>query len=252
MERMRKPLQGVWNIVRFNWHFYVISVAFLAFLYIFHHFIAQPYRIYVLVLGVLAAATTLVSLLVSLYVYDLSNLYSLNWIGNTEENIEIVNINAGFDETSTLLKAKFPGASLTVLDFYDPQKHTEISIKRARKAYPPFLDTKKTTTSNLPLPEKSIDKIFLTLSAHEIRDANERVVFFGQIRQALKPAGQIIVTEHLRDTANFLAYNIGFLHFLSKPDWHATFRAAQLTIEKEQKITPFITVFTLEKHGVAP
>ena len=27
MATLRKPFQGVWNIVRFNWHFYVLSLG---------------------------------------------------------------------------------------------------------------------------------------------------------------------------------------------------------------------------------
>ncbi len=31
---LRKPFQGVWNIIRFNWHFYVVAfvVIFISFL----------------------------------------------------------------------------------------------------------------------------------------------------------------------------------------------------------------------------
>lgn len=48
--------------------------------------------------------TTSVSLLVSYYVYDLSDLYKLNWlhelVANLKRDLKIVNIHAGFDETS--------------------------------------------------------------------------------------------------------------------------------------------------------
>ena len=33
MDTVRKPFQGVWNIVRFNWHFYLF--AFLALIILF-------------------------------------------------------------------------------------------------------------------------------------------------------------------------------------------------------------------------
>ena len=132
------------------------------------------------------------------------------------------------------------------MDFYNPETHTEVSIKRARKAYPPSSNTLKTSTSILNLADNSVDKVFITLSAHEIRNENERVVFFKEVARILKPKGQIFVTEHLRDTVNFLAYNIGFFHFLSKSSWHQTFQSSNLSIRKEVKITPFITTFILE------
>ncbi|MGI8670206.1 MAG: class I SAM-dependent methyltransferase, partial [Aridibacter sp.] len=179
-----------------------------------------------------------------------SNLYKLDWLDELKnENSKIVNINAGFDETSILLSEKFKNAELLALDFYDSAKHTEVSIKRARKAYPPFPNTQQITTSNIPLENNSADKIFVILSAHEIRNNNERTIFFKELKRILNPNGQIILTEHLRDTPNFLAYNLGSFHFHSRNTWLKNLRNANLKITKEFKITPFITTFILEKNG---
>ena len=136
----------------------------------------------------------------------------------------MVNIHAGFDETSILLSTKFPDAELIVFDFYDPEKHTEVSIKRARKAYPSYPNTKKIITSTIPLGDSCADKIFVTLAAHEIRDDNERIIFFKELYRILKTGGQIFVTEHHRDLYNFIAYTIGFFHFHSYSTWTNTFR----------------------------
>jgi ubiquinone/menaquinone biosynthesis C-methylase UbiE len=160
----------------------------------------------------------------------------------------IMNVNAGFDETSDLLVQKYPDASLRVLDFYDPDKHTEISIQRARNAYPPFPGTLSIETNKIPLKDQSVDAIFAILSAHEIRDKNERILFFQELNRTLKENGSIIVTEHLRDIPNFLAYTIGFFHFHSKRTWLKTFQAAGLKVNEEIKITSFLNVFVL-KHA---
>lgn len=251
---MRKPFQGVWNIVRFNWQFYVLSFGFLLFFLLLTNYLNSAFRIYLLFFGLLLFVQTFISLCISYYVYDLSGLYKLNWIANfiDAEKSQIVNINAGFDETSILLKHKFPNSELVVLDFYDPEKHTEVSIKRARKAYPLFPNTKSVSATNLPIADNSADKIFVIFAAHEIRNEQEQITFFKELKRVIKPTGQIIVTEHLRDTANFLAYNIGFLHFYSKQSWLKVFRSADTILKNEQKITPFISTFTLTKYGVAP
>lgn len=246
---MRKPFQGVWNIVRFNWHFYVLAFGFLLMILVLLNSTTTPIDIYFSILGILVFLSTFISLLVSYYVYDFSELYQLNWIDSSNENKKIININAGFDETSFLLKNKFPNSKLTVFDFYDPKQHTEISIKRARKAYPLFPNTKSVSTNSLPFADNEADQIFITFAAHEIRNEQERVIFFKELARILKPAGQVIITEHLRDTANFLAYNIGFLHFYSNKTWHKTFEIANFIIKKEQKLTPFISTFTLTKNG---
>ncbi|MEM6770854.1 MAG: methyltransferase domain-containing protein, partial [Bacteroidota bacterium] len=138
------------------------------------------------------------------------------------------------------------------LDFYDPHLHTEISIKRARAAYPNHPGTERVVTHDLPLKRAAVDAVFVTLAAHEIRDDAERVRFFRQLRNSIKPAGKIVVTEHLRDTANFLAYTFGFFHFLPRETWLQTFNQSGLRVESEQSITPFITVFNLISDGNTP
>lgn len=252
MASLRKPLQGVGNIIRFNWHFYVlfaVGVAAIILLKIVLPVISN----YVYVAIVPASLTVFTSLMVSWYVYDFSNLYTLNWLDKLLPNqqLHIVNINAGFDEFSELLQAKFPNVQLTVLDFYDANKHTEVSIKRARMAYPPYPGTIAIQTDTVPLQQSSFDTIYILLAAHEIRNGQERSLFFQQLSNALKQDGRIVVTEHLRDVPNLLAYNIGAFHFHTHSSWLATFSAAGLQVEKEQKITPFITTFVLRKHGAS-
>ncbi|TKC56030.1 class I SAM-dependent methyltransferase [Pedobacter hiemivivus] len=248
MGKMRKPFQGVLNILRFNWHFYVLSIGFLLLFFVlsitYESLYGYLWMVYIAILWV-----NIISLSVSYYVYDLSALYDFNWLDMQGTEGKIINISAGFDETSAILRKKFMAAELIVLDFYDPSRHTEVSIKRARKAYPVFPGTQSVESVNLQLEKNSADKIFVILSAHEIRDKDERIKFFKELKRLLKPTGQIFIVEHLRDTANFLAYSIGFFHFYSKPIWCEVFQAAELKIQNEIKITPFISTFILEKNG---
>ncbi len=190
-----------------------------------------------------------ISLFVSFYIYDLSGFYAFKWIDDNDDNISLVNINAGFDETTEILKTKFINATFLSLDFYNSTKHTEVSIKRARKKYPPNPNTKIIDSTNIELKSNSTDKIFVILSAHEIRKETERVVFFSELKRIIKPNGQIIVVEHLRDFPNFIAYTIGFFHFYSKSSWLTVFNQSNLNVISEIKNTPFISTFILEKNG---
>jgi hypothetical protein len=252
MERLsRTPFQGVVNIIRFNWHYYVIASVIIILAAIAQIFFPSSIRIITGIILLMAVLSIIVSLVASWYIYDNSGLYTLNWLDNLNigSNKQLVNINAGFDETSHLLKEKFPGCNLLVFDFYDPAKHTEISIERARKAYPAYEGTATITTNRIPLQENSADCIFLILAAHEIRDNEERIMFFCQLKKILSVTGKIIVVEHQRDMYNFMAYNFGFFHFFSTNTWKKTFKAAGLTEDKEFKITPFISAFVLTKNG---
>ncbi|MDP1803130.1 MAG: methyltransferase [Bacteroidota bacterium] len=244
----RKAFQGVINIVKFNWQFYVIAIITIAGLQIAEQFLPPSARLFADFFILFSGLGILVSLAVSLYIYDLSNLYTLDWLTASSPK-QIVNINAGFDETSALLAQKYPTANLQVFDFYDPTKHTEVSIERARKAYPPYPGTQTISTNAIPLKENSTDIIFLILAAHEIRSEEERIIFFKQLKNALSSTGKIIVVEHQRDFANFMAYNFGFFHFHSTTTWKKAFEDSDLTLEKEFKITPFISTFIVSNNG---
>lgn len=249
MEVNRKPFQGLWNIIRFNWHFYIIAIIVIIGLLLGASFLNQNARVIIYILVGLVSVPPIVSLLASYYVYDVSDLYQLNWIDVQHNEGLIVNIHAGFDETSALLKAKFPHASLLVLDFYNPVKHTEISIKRARKAYPPFPGTLNTNTSSLPIADHTADKIFVIFSAHEIRNNVERIQFFKELNRVITPNGKVFIAEHLRDLPNFLVYNVGFFHFYGKKNWLRIFHEAGFSVQQEEKMTPFISSFKLCKNA---
>jgi SAM-dependent methyltransferase len=248
MEPLRKPLQGVGNIIRFNWPFFAAATVALAALGVAGRMLPEGWALWAwLALGA-GLAVMLIPLGVAVWIYDTSGLYQLPWLKGValRPGSSILNIHSGFDETSELIRDRFPEASLTVLDFYDPDQHTEASIRRARAAYPPSPETVKVTTTYLPVPDGSADLILLTFAAHEVRDDAERATFFKECRRVLAGGGQIVVTEHLRDWPNFLAWNAGVFHFHSRQTWEKTFEAAGLRIVRESRHTPFVTHFYLK------
>ena len=251
MEAVRKPFQGVRNIIRFNWQYYAISVILIIIGSVALNAFPNRFNSWIAFLIVLFVTLNLISILVSYFVYDLSGLYKFGWLKEfvVAPAKRIFNINAGYDETSGILKNHFSNAEITVYDFYDPDKHTEISIRRARKAYPPHPGTIHIPTHTIPAENSSAEFVFLILACHEIRDENERVLFFRELKRILNKNGRIIVVEHVRDMANLIAYNIGAFHFFSKRSWLRTFAAAGLTVVNTKKITPFITLFIINQDG---
>lgn len=251
----RKPYQGLVNIIRFNWHFYVIAGTAIASAWIlWADAFPDGVRQLIVITAIFASFCIVTSLAVSLYIYDLSDLYHLKWLGNIGLQApasRVLNIHAGFDEISGILMHKYGKSAVTICDFYNPETHTEVSIKRARKAYPPHPATITATADNLPFSDGAFDLAVVMLAAHEIRNRDERMRFFKEIRRITGPSGSVVVTEHLRDLNNFLAYSAGFLHFYPRTSWLRTFKAAGLIVKQEIKSTPFITTFILEQHGNA-
>lgn len=243
---MRRKFQGVGNIIRFNWHFYVIATIVVVVIGVVTPFLPVGIQFWSYFFAFGIVLSTLISLAVSYYIYDVSELYLLSYLPDNQRFNTVVNINAGFDETSFILAKKYPDAQLCALDFYDATKHTEVSIERARQAYPPYPNTKIISTDHIPIPDESADLILLFMAAHEIREETERIVFFAEIKRILHREGKIVVVEHQRDVMNFLAFNIGFFHFYSKKSWLEVFLKAKLDLITEKKITPFVSVFILK------
>ncbi len=155
----------------------------------------------------------------------------------------ILNINAGFDETSFIIHHHFPNAQLKVFDFYNPVKHTEPAIIRARKVSLVFPQTQQIKSNHIPIDDKSIDIVFLLSAAHEIRTQDEKIQFLKECRRVCKTTGQVIMVEHLRDFPNFVAFSIGFTHFFSRNAWKKAFKNSGFTSFEETKFTPFMSIF---------
>ena len=110
MELGRRSFQGVLNILSFNRHFYVLGLSVLAMVIICHATIGFSDQLFwIIILSFLYGL--IMPLIISAYVYDFSGYYNFTWLKNSGLDTtarSIVNINAGFDETSFIIKNNFP------------------------------------------------------------------------------------------------------------------------------------------------
>jgi SAM-dependent methyltransferase len=246
METKRRPFQGVLNILSFNRHFYVLGLGVLTILIASYFIFEWPHpEFWLICLAFLYGL--IMPLIVSAYVYDFSGYYNFPWIKNLvrdEERVKsIVSINAGFDETSFIIKSKFPLADLRVFDFYNAKRHTEPAIKRARKVSLTYPNTQQIASNAIPVEDSSVDIIFLLSAAHEIRSHEEKIRFLKECHRICKADGRVIMVEHLRDFPNFLAFTVGFTHFFSRATWIRAFSQAGFSSIQETKFTPFMSIF---------
>ncbi len=246
MEIKRRNFQGVLNILSFNRHFYVFGLIALAIIIISYLIFSWS----TLFLGIVILAFLyglIMPLIVSAYVYDFSGYYNFDWLKNytftDSEDKQILNINAGFDETSFIIKHHFPKSDLKVFDFYNAKQHTEPAIIRARKVSLVYPNTQQIISNAIPLKDNSVDLIFLLSAAHEIRSQAEKIQFLKECHRVCKSTGNVIMIEHLRDFPNFVAFTVGFTHFFSKNTWKKAFEGAGFSTFAEQKFTPFMSIF---------
>jgi SAM-dependent methyltransferase len=246
MAQKRRRFQGALNILSFNRHFYVFGLAVLAILIVIHSLLRFNDALFWTIVAAFLYGL-IMPLVVSAYVYDFSGYYDLHWMKDLVREYQnasfMLNINAGFDETSFLVKEKFPRAELNAFDFYNAKRHTEAAIKRARKVSLVYPATKQIATGSIPVETHSVDLIFLLSAVHEIRSQAEKILFLQECHRACKPGGKVVMVEHLRDFPNFLAFSVGFTHFFSAPVWKKAFKSAGFANLRETKFTPFMSIF---------
>jgi len=193
------------------------------------------------------------SLFASHWVYDRSDLYKWTWLSELLKSspVQIVNLHAGFDESSDALRQMFPKATLSIFDFYEASSETEDSIARARKKSAATLEARQIDKNlgEIGVNEVSIDLVLLFLAVHEIRSPVMRDNLFRKVHDMLRPNGLAILVEHLRDLPNFLAFGPGVLHFFSLQEWMRSTKSGDLVIQKRLTITPFIHVFCLTRSS---
>ena len=87
--------------------------------------------------------------------------------------------------------------------------------------------------------------VFGLLAIHELRSEAERTAWFAEARRCLRQGGRLILLEHTRDFANFLAFGPGFLHFHSPASWRRCWEGAGLQALDEFRVTPWVRIFVI-------
>jgi len=245
----RGPWQGMINIIRFNWPFYLLASVTL--LVALAGLLVPGSTLLKLACSVAIAGAgyfLFVSLGVSHLIYDRSDLYRWRWLDRVLHDAKrnrIVFCHTGLDEASEAIKQRLGPVEWTTLDHFDAEQMTEASIQRARRLIPPTAGTLSARFDQWPVESRSADVIFGMLAIHEFRSEEERTRWFEEALRCLPPDGRIILVEHLRDTANFLAFGPGFLHFHSPASWQRCWKNAGLHAADQFRITPWIRIFVI-------
>jgi len=253
-----KNFEGMMRVVRFNWPLYVAALAV-----IFGLMLTASLPMFVgwmqLLLRTIAALIllqTVLSLFASHLVYDRSSVKDWQFLQDVMQpmtaikdanmqTLSIINVHSGYDETSDALQRLFNDAEIASVDLFESLTKKEASIIRARSLYPPLTPSICNTVNNWPVAEHSVDLILMAFAAHEVRDTTQRELLFAQAAKALSPTGRIILVEHVRDIANFVAFGPGFMHFLPLAEWLRCATQNDLKIAKQYKITPLVAVLEI-------
>lgn len=244
----RSAFHGAIQILRFNWPYYVVSVAVLIAGTAVLKLVSWPRPLEVL--GWLCCAAvawwTIASLAASHWVYDRSPLMQWRWVPEllAERPRRWANIHSGLDESTDALRTEFPESYGVTLDIFDRDEMPEMSIHRARQETGTAIPADHAA---LPLPDASMDAVFLFFAAHELRKPASRQRLFGEVARILAPGARLILVEHLRDVPNLIMFGPGFRHFLPRGEWQRVTRGAGLSVDRELTITPLVHIWSLRK-----
>ncbi len=247
--KARAPWQGMMTIARFNWPFYVAAAVVVVAAMTGLFWRSSPVSA-LLCAAALAGAGYFFfgSLGVSHLIYDRSDLYRWRWLDRALRGActeRVIFCHSGFDEASSALRERFPQTEWLILDHYDAARMTEASIRRARRLYPPTPDTIPSPFDRWPATAERADIVFALLTIHEFRRDAERGAWFAEARRCLRRDGRVVLVEHVRDLANFIAFGPGFLHFHSPASWRRAWESAGLRLSDEFQVTPWVRVFVL-------
>jgi hypothetical protein len=246
----RGKWQGVMTIARLNWPFYAVAMA-VVILSLLGFFLISKFELRLLCGIALAGAVYLIfgSLGVSHWIYDRSDLYRWGWLERAlrgSNKRQVIFCHSGFDDASASLREKIGDiVGWRVLDHYEPRRMTEASIRGARRMFPPTADTLTAPFNEWPVEGESADVLFGILAIHELRSERERTSWFAEAKRCLRDDGRVVLVEHIRDPANFLAFGPGFLHFHSRASWRRAWERAGLRALDEFRVTPWVRVFVL-------
>jgi hypothetical protein len=248
--KARGQWQGMMTIARFNWPFYAVAIAVLiaslAGLFLISNFELK------LVCGIALAGAAyfiFVSLGVSYLIYDRSDLYRWGWLDRALREAtkrHFIFCHSGFDDALAGLRENLGDAvGWRVLDHFDPRRMTAASIRRARRMFPPGADTLTAPFNQWPVEAESADVVFGILAIHELRSEAERSSWFAEAKRCLRANGRVVLVEHVRNSANLLAFGPGCLHFHSRASWRRAWERAEFHSLDEFRLTPWVRVFVL-------
>jgi hypothetical protein len=223
------------RVIMFNWPIYACAFAIAALAFIW-----QP------VFGIVVLIFIFMSLGASFWVYDLSSLRNTDWLRDlVSAPASILNVTAGYDESTAKLSDTFPNAEISIVDFLSALGTRTGSIERASKYFPGTKPVVAKTLSSWPMPELGYELVLLWFAAHEVRAADMRDELFRECKRVVSANGSIVLVEHLRDAANFAAYGPGAMHFMAESEWQRCIAESGLQIKKQFRITPFVKVFVV-------
>jgi hypothetical protein len=245
------PFSGAMTVVRMNWTRYVLATAIVAATLASLAFSLPPIVRIALWSGAsLALFWSIMSVVGAYLVYDRSDLYRFDWLRGAfdKEPTRWINVHSGLNSLARkVLRRVFPNASGVTVDIFDPAEMTEPSINRVHALLPRDPHSVTGRFDHLPVLSGDADAAFVILAAHELRREEARLAFFRELHRAVRADGAVVLVEHVRNAANFVAFGPGAFHVYPRALWLRTASATGFELVRELRFTPLVRAIILRR-----
>jgi SAM-dependent methyltransferase len=247
------PFAGTLTIVQMNWPRYVLAGVIVVTTAMPIAFDLPPaIRVALWSAASLALFWVIMSVVGAHIVYDRSDLFTWRWMRDVLEVAPTrwINIHAGLNSLPRpIISRLFPKATGLSVDIFDPTEMTEASIHRARVALPMDPHSLPGRFDHLPIYCGDADVAFIILAAHELRRDESRLALFRELHRVVRAGGTVVLVEHVRNLANFIAFGPGAFHFFSRRNWMRAATAGGFDLTRELSFLPLVHAFILRRSS---
>lgn len=257
--RRKSPYSGTVRHIRANWPTYLLTYLGVVAAFLVVGISLQAGWLSFVPLA-LAAALLLgyffgAALWAAHQLYDLAGLRPYDVLfemGRCESEDTLVVVDLGVRETALRLSRRLTTGKIHVIDVYNPQWTTSQKLKRYRTHQPPAPQDPRLVWQNgridlFPLPNKSINTVFLCQVVSEFWQQGDRAALLQEVNRILTPNGRILLAERVRSQTNWLVMGPGALSLQSADQWRDLLYEAGFIVQTEQDLQGLIHCFRADK-----
>lgn len=160
-------------------------------------------------------------------------------LANTQPDNRVVCIDLGLRETAVSVARHLTTGQVTVIDIYNPQSNVGGPLKRARANAPrpphdPRLVWIDGSIDLLPLPDRSVQAVYLNQILSEFWMIEERERLLEEVRRILIPEGRLLLAEPIRARSNLLLAGIVTAYLPTAEEWRVTLTRAGFVLRRHE------------------